>query len=346
LRFQFSSDNKIKRDELCDLLLISNRTENILNELVKLSDNGQDLIVNKNLGVKFRFFRQSEIRIFSIPSKIEQADTRLDFQRYFTVNISKVTEYMEKGHDSCFEEEKLGDDEENVQDNRAVPSQSKIDELVLEKNLIANSTVYCSFDLNQWLHLWNRQNFDEAFFRELLANIGLYLFNQILSFSNEIFKINNLFISKNTDTKSSDQNSNGWLLDLVETKSNRIKHISTVKFSFQNQLVDNENFSFLKKIVYSKNYLEIFDLNLKTAAELEDGDLDSHYKNIAKKLNFYVGNSQNDENSDENLLVNRKESKLVRIAIHKLDDSYKVLNNKGKRENYLKNLGSLRKYRK
>ena len=346
LRFQFSNGNKLKRDELFDFLAISDSNENILNELVKASNDGQDLIINKNIGVKFKYFRESDIRIFSVPSKNEPADMRSNFKQYFTVNIAKVTEYGRKGHDKCNEDEKL-DDENIVQDN--VEETRKLahsDEIILEKNLIANSTVYCDFDINKWTLLWNKSNFSQEVLKETLANLGLYLFDQILTFSNEMFKINNLYVLNNLNKNSSSgQNSSGWLLDLIETKCNRIKPISTVKITYQNQLVDMENFSFLKKIVYSKNYLEIFDLNLKTAAELEDGDLDSFYKSIQAKLKIYVANSQS-ENSDDNLVINEKESKgLVRIAIHRLNDAYSVLNIKLRRENYLKNLSSQRKYK-
>lgn len=329
------------------MLSISSNESNILNELVTISADGQDFRINEKIGRKFKYFRESDSRIFSIPSKNDSTDLRSSFNKYFTVNVAKVVEYNRKESDNCHEIIKF-DDEDLDQENAKQNSQpSDTDEIIIEKKLIANSTVYCGFDINNWLLSCKKADFNEDLFRETLVNIGQYFFDQMIQFSNEIFKINNNFISNSFNTRSSSsQSSNGWLLDLIETKSNRVKPISTVKIFYQNKLVDQESFSFLKKVVYSKTLLDIFDLNLKTAAELEDGNLDSFYKSIQTKLNLYVSGSQKSENSEETLMLNENESKgLVKIAIRKLNDAYTILNCKNKRENYLKNLSSLRKYK-
>ena len=100
----------------------------------------------------------------------------------------------------------------------------------------------------------------------------------------------------------------------------------------------------MKKIVYSKNYLEIFDLNVATLSEFSEEMLERSYKTIAKKLKFSTDN-KNSDNTEDDLVSIRNVSGVVRIAIKKLSDAYNVLKEESRRETYLSNLLSLKKHR-
>lgn len=333
LRFQlFSYNKKIKNEEVLDLLCIKDAGENILNELLKQNADGSGLVLNEKIGIKFQYLRHIKTKKYHVPMKHIIDTNASEFLRYLTIRVATVTEYNR--FSNTFSNEEQAENKEEVEAS----------EFLLEKQLIANSTIICFFDFDKWLKDLKpeTEKLSTDYLMSMLSGLSYYLFDTTISLSNEAFIINNESLGINI--YSENENKIGIFKNLFEKRNRKVHTTSTVKYALNNKLVDYDNLAFLKKIVYSKNYLEIFDLNVATLSEFSEEMLERSYKTIAKKLKFSTDN-KNDENGEDGLISIRNVSGVVRIAIKKLNDAYNVLKEESRRETYLSNLLSLKKHR-
>lgn len=297
IRLNLTKMKSISQQECIDYLLVDTATYkgNILEDLVSRDEDG-NFVLNKSIGLPLTYLRETDRETFHTREKND------DFLKYFSVYLEKITEY--------------------TRIKNKIPNK-----IVLEKILVANSTLSAEFDLNKWLENRIGDKIEESMFYQMADEI----FKQMANFSNQIYFINN----ETNGNLNKSENEMG-VFDVFKVFGNTENSVSSlatnIKYSYQNKLIDYDSFACLKKLTYSRNFLDIFDVNVNTLTELTDENMEKTARKLISIFNIFAKCWLN---------MNPKEYKgkgMVRTAYKKFHDAYRNLSDPNKRRKYIAHL--------
>jgi hypothetical protein len=292
-------------------LLSSNR--NFRENIIKRSDDGYNLILNDQIDkLQLTYMRESRDILFRAPMGLKNDLNPFKYWRYFDIFVSTNTEYTRE-QSSSFKEENTG------------PTSSN--RFGFTKSLIADSIVSSRFNLIKWLFdlkKFSQQHKLTKTFEEMFNEIGCFCFNELFDFSNKMKEINS------QANKNQREKSKLWFSGLIDYQLKNPKIEPKLKYLFHNEIIDYEKITLVKKIIYSKSYLEIFDLNLKSIDNITEENLKKAFDSIVAKLDMNV------DSIEKLSLESFKGKGIIKIAINRLCIAYATLRDPVKRDEYLK----------
>ena len=181
---------------------------------------------------------------------------------------------------------------------------------------------------------------------DLVQEASNYLHQETIAFSDMAYQCSN--VANKFETESINHS---WLSGAAP-RSKTAKPLfnnsnSNTKYAFSSKLINQESLSLIKRILFSRNHLDIFGLSINT--NFVDGVSDRDIKRDYNKMMNYLLENEKIENynvaSIEDLdLIPFNGTGMIKTAFKKLNEAYFTLKDPLKRDFYIINLSKHKKH--